>query len=396
MSKLAGVGRHEYSLTGFTRGMYFLFGGASLAFGLFIASATSMRQGSFPVLILTLGTILLGVYLVALALRSRLIIDETGVEVHYAFRERSADLGEIEGFRTISTRNGSYWILLLKQNQGRITISKSFKEDDDLRAWFQQLTDLDERDRGALLEKIEQDQELGATPEDRLAALKQAKQWNILLSGAAIVAAVGMLFGGESLQMWCAVILALVPAVALYLTNKRPLLFSIFKGKRDPRTDLGIAFMVSGIALLIAHQHDHFVSISQLAPYILLVFLICGVSLFGAVRNNAQFWGALIGVLFVAGMYGFGLVAAADTLLDKSKGTVYVAGVTGKHMTSGKSTTYYLELEPWGPMTSTNNLDVSHSEYERAEPGDAVCLELRGGAFHAPWYRQVSCGGPLR
>jgi hypothetical protein len=392
VSNLANVGRREYSLTAFTKGMYFLFGVASLVFGLSVFYAMSMvsaRQGSF--LILFVAPILLGIYLVALAARSKLIIDGTRVEVHYAFRERSAELSEIEGFRTISSRNGSYWILRLKGNLGKITISKSFNEDDDLREWLQHLTDLDERDRGALLEKIQHDQELGATPKDRLTALKQARLWNIVLSGAAIAAAIGLFLGDQSLRVLFAAVLALVPAVLLYLVAKQDLLYALFKPKKDPRTDVGIGLMVSGFGLLLVNQGSHFVSMLPLLPYIVLIVLVCLVSLAGTIRGNPQFWGSMIGVVFFCGLYGFGLVACWDKMLDKSKPETFAVSVTGKHISSGsRSTTYSLELEPWGPEDSKNNLDVSRGVYESIETGDSVFLELRTGALHAAWYRLVS------
>jgi hypothetical protein len=374
--------------------MYFLFGVASLVFGLFMTYTLWVRsasQDSSLILVMMLIPVVLGVYLVALAVRSKLIIDGNQVEVHYAFRERSADLSEIEGFRTVSTRNGSYWILQLKGNLGKITISKSFKEDDDLRAWFQQMTDLDERDRGVLLQKIQQDQELGATPEDRLAALKRAKQWNIVLSGAAIAAAIGFFLGDQTLRVPFAAVLALVPAVLVYLVSKQNLLYALFKPKKDPRTDVGIGLMISGFGLLLVNQNSQFVSMLPILPYIVLIVLVCLVSLAGTIRGNPRFWGSMIGVVFFCGLYGFGVVACWDKMLDKSKPETYAVSVTGKHISSGsRSTTYYLELEPWGPETSQNNLDVSRGVYESIETGDSVSLELRSGALHAAWYRLVS------
>jgi hypothetical protein len=100
----------------------------------------------------------------------------------------------------------------------------------------------------------------------------------------------------------------------------------------------------------------------------------------------------LIGVLFFAIMYGYGLAVVADTLPDRSKSTSYTVTITGKHATSGsRTTTYYLNLEPWGPIEKPNVVTVSRDFYRDAAPGDGVCLDLHAGALRVPWYKLVSC-----
>ena len=191
-----------------------------------------------------------GLYLIVLAIRARLVIDSSHIEVRGLFREQSAELNDIEGYRTINTRNGSFWRLQLKQGRGSIKVQKWF-DCDDLRTWRQQLTDLDERDRNTLLEEIKHAQDLGATPNERLNALKQANHLNIALSAVAIAAAVVFFFYQGQVRLAAAIILALVPAMVLYLMHKEPLLYTVGKPKRDPRTDLTIAILVSGIGLMM-------------------------------------------------------------------------------------------------------------------------------------------------
>jgi hypothetical protein len=85
------------------------------------------------------------------------------------------------------------------------------------------------------------------------------------------------------------------------------------------------------------------------------------------------------------------VVIAANTLLDESIGRTYSVGVRGKHTSHGRSTSYYLELEPWGPIDKPNRLSVSALAYTTTAIGDAVCVSLRDGALNAAWYRQVKC-----
>src|SRR5512135_922358 len=198
------AGRHEFQMRAWQRGLYSLLGLLICCAAIVFAWTLGSGGRNGTTLLLAVVPMALGLWLVAAAVRSRLVIDGTRIEVRGAFREQSAELNAVEGFRTISTRNGSYWRLQLKEGRGSITIRKSF-DCDDLRAWFQQLTDLDERDRKAVLDAIEQSQELGATPEDRLARLSRARRWNVGLSGVAILAAFGFALDGSALHVPAAI-----------------------------------------------------------------------------------------------------------------------------------------------------------------------------------------------
>ena len=94
-------------------------------------------------------------------------------------------------------------------------------------------------------------------------------------------------------------------------------------------------------------------------------------------------------------LYGYGLVATADAVEDGSTPTHFVVHVISKHYSTGRSRSFYLVLEPWGPVQTSNNLGVSQTIYEKAQPGDQVCIDLRPGRLNVPWYTQVSCSGPL-
>jgi hypothetical protein len=383
-------GRHEYRMSGWQKGGSILLGLSLTAFGIFLSGvlAVPSRQGASALAgILPLA---IGIYMLALVVRSRLTIDGPRIEVRSVFGEKSADLREVEGFRTITTRNGSYWQLELKEGQGSITIQKMF-DCDELRAWFRQLPDLDEQDRKELLNEIEQNQELGATTEERLARLAGAKRVSIGLSVLAIAAALGFALSSAAWHLTTAVVLAFVPVVLIYLVQREPLLYAIFKPKRDPRNDLTIAFFVCGFGLMFGSIDAHFVETTTILGYAVLVGLLCCAGVYAAARKNSQLWGAMIGMLLIAGAYGWGLAEAADTVLDRSTPANYTTTVENKRESHGRSTTYYFDLAPWGPIQGPNDVTVSYSTYRGAAIGDQVCLELRPGALHVQWYQVVGC-----
>ena len=385
------IGCRVYRMRAWQRALFLVFGLMLGGLSVLVAAAANGPAQDGPPLLLAILPIAAAVYFLATALRSRLVIDGSHIEVRGAFREQSAELGDVEGYRTISTRNGSFWRLQLKQGRGSITIRKSF-DCDELRAWFQQLTDLDERDRNQLLDEIKQAQDLGATADERLNALKQALQLNIAFSAVVIAAAVAFYFSQGAVRFAAVGILALAPALVLYLLNRDPLLYAVGKPKRDPRTDLSIAVLASGFGLMIGGVTVHFASYLPLWEWGALIAAIYVFAFSTFAQKEPRVPGFLLIMLVYGGIYAYGMVSVIDTMLDRAPATAYATSVIGEHEVHGKSTSYILDLAPWGPFQSANKLSVPHSEYVRAQVGDPVCVTLHPGYLHAPWYTRVPCG----
>jgi hypothetical protein len=384
--------RHEYRMRGVPR--YLLLGMGIL----FACLAVVVVNNSLPSSPTNLFSLLMPVFfffaaacMVAWPLRARLILNGTQIEVRSLFSERFADLNEIEGYRTIQTRNGSYTKLYLKQGQRAITVSNSFTTDDDYRAWLQQIPDLDKRDRDAILEEISHEQELGATPEERLGKLANAKTWGIFITVISGAAAVALVFGESILRVPSFVLLTVTPVAAFFFLQRSPLLFAVFKQKADPRAELSYPLIVSGFGLLLSCTRLHFVSFEGLLPVIVPVSLAHFFAFFAASQKASARLGRIPALLFFAGFFGVGFGMLADTISDTAPATTYSADVIGKHISRGRSTSYYLELAPWGPKSTTNGVSVSPNDYRNFGIGDQVCLSLHPGSLHAPWYQLVDC-----
>lgn len=389
----AYTGRHEYTLKSWQKLLYLLVGMVFLTFGvvfgplLFRASAASL-----PAAVPALFFLGFGIYMLAQAARARLILDGTRIVVRSAFRERTADQGDIEGFRTISTRNGSYAQLQLKQGLGTISIPNAFDTDDDYRAWLQKLTDLDQRDREEILAEISEKADLGATPEERLQALPTARTWGVFLAIVTGAAGAGLVFGPVELRFPMAAVLVITPLVAAMLLHRAPLLYALFKQKADPRAELVFVPILAGFALLIRASGLHFLSNQPLLLIAVPVALAYMAAFATAGGRGGSRPGSLLGILFFVGLYSYSLAMVADTLGDRGAVQTYSAQVLGKHMSSGRSTSYNLSLAPWGPKTEPSRVGVSSSTYRAVSPGDEVCLQLHPGNLHAPWYRVSACG----
>lgn len=334
-----------------------------------------------------------GIYLILVAQRSRVIIESNRIEVWGAFTDRVADLDEIQGYRTISSRNGKYTQIYLNTGRGMITLSNLFDHDDAYNSWFRKLRNLDRQDRDALLEKISNEQELGTTPEERLAALAQAKSYSILALLVAVAAAVAANWGIPALYVPFSVVLALVPVGLAYLMHRAPLLYTVFKRRDDPRAELLYALIASSFGLMIRARGVHFVSLQSPGIVIGLIVVMYLGAFYHSFFDSISFMRSFFALLLFGMLYGYGVVTVVDAVGDESTATRYAVHVIGKHYTTGRSRSFYLELEPWGPMQRQNSIGVSQTIYDKSGPGDQVCLELRQGRLNAAWYTQISCYG---
>ena len=382
--------RHEYQYKAWLRTIYFVLGLFFIIVCGVAAWSVAARIDPFLVFML-IAFIALGCYLAGTAIVSRLILDGDQIQVQTLLQSRTATSDEIEGYRTISTRNGSYLQIQLKQGRGTITISHAFDTDDDFRAWLQRLTDLDEQGRKAILDQIEQNPELGSTPDERLAGLSTARTWNIALGVLTAAALAMLLFGGPQMHIPSAVVLAFAPALAVFLAHQQPLLYTIFKPRRDPRTDITLTFVIGSLGLLFAGNNNHFVTLRPLLPWMALVAVMMLLAGMRFLHGNPQVFGAAIALLLLSGLYGFGVIAQLDTLPDLAPSSSFTAQVNGEHASHGRSTTYYLDLDPWGPIETNNSISVPWSVYRATQPGDTICLALHPGALHVPWYQRVPC-----
>jgi len=94
----------------------------------------------------------------------------------------------------------------------------------------------------------------------------------------------------------------------------------------------------------------------------------------------------LIFVLFIGFGYGYGTVVAVNCLTDHSSPKAYTTVVFGKRISSGKSTSYYITVSPWGPQTTPQEISISRREYDRIKENDELLILLRNGTLGIPWF----------
>jgi hypothetical protein len=82
-----------------------------------------------------------------------------------------------------------------------------------------------------------------------------------------------------------------------------------------------------------------------------------------------------------------GATTLANCLGDPSPPSAYRVKVLGHRVARGKSNTYYLTLDRWGPRTWPEEVKVSSLAYAEVEDGRVVEVVLRSGRLGLAWFR---------
>jgi hypothetical protein len=75
-----------------------------------------------------------------------------------------------------------------------------------------------------------------------------------------------------------------------------------------------------------------------------------------------------------------------NCVFDQSVPKVYQTTVYNKRVNHGKSTTYYLTLNPWGNGTMPEDISVGRRQYNSNQIGDTISVATKPGLLHIPWF----------
>jgi hypothetical protein len=183
-----------------------------------------------------------------------------------------------------------------------------------------------------------------------------------------------------------------LPWIAILLVGK----FSPYFRFGGPRStllpDLSLVLIIPGLFLTL-RALQNIAPIGWEGPSLLTVFG-------SAILVGLAFWrdpwlkkhrGTTVLLLILCCSYGYGAGLQVNAILDRSTPHTYRVIVTSKNVSHGRSTSYHLNLAPWGPNASGQNLMVAYSQYAAVKPGDTVCMLLRAGALGVAWSELSRC-----
>jgi hypothetical protein len=365
----------------------------------FLLGGQARSSGALAgVALLVLGAAAFGVWMIAVMLRSKIVLTGDAVEVHGLIRVRRLAREGLAGRRVVSLQYGQK-LLVLSANDPRVRdlriSSSSIRTDAVWDAWIGTLPDLDARDAQALEAEVAANAELGQTPEERLARLGAAKKLaNALNVTTYAVAAWGYIYPRPYALAMLA--LGVLPWIAILLVAKSSGLIRVDSRRGDPRPTLAIPVIIPGLVLMMRALMD--VGVLDIERALIFAAMAAALLTWAAIMSDAAArarpWSALLLLLLLLGCaYGYGAVVLGDRLLDSSPGENFRVGVLARHVSRGRNTSYHLTLERWGPRTEPAEVRVSRDLYLQSPPGSTVCVHRGPGALGISWYDVFGCGG---
>jgi hypothetical protein len=314
------------------------------------------------------------------------IVDDRAYMVS-AFSTRTLAFNQVKGFRS----NDKYIIIYPNDRRlKKINISIYLKNTDEIIEWLSQtFPNLDLLETEEETKQILTNAEFGITEEQRWNKIAEAKKVAKFTNGAAWVLVAWLFFYPK--PYYPLVIAAMI--FPFLITGVCYLYRGMMKNddtKNSAYPSVAVGFLVSCIVLMLRSLLDINImdysngwlpmSIVALALYVLYQLPTGG---FTPKKGSDYF--LILFILFVTFAYAFGLVTMLNGMADQSPPTAYETTVASKRISSGKTTSYYLDLKPWNGLTENEEVKVSSSEYEITETGDFIDVYQFKGYFKMPW-----------
>ncbi|WP_310398198.1 hypothetical protein [Hymenobacter sp.] len=342
-----------------------------------------------------LGLGLAGVMVCAVlgAARGRFIIYQQHICQVGIFGTKVLALDAISGFRV-----GYNLLRICPKGVGlpTLAISPTIERKAEIVSWltahYPNLDRADTRRARADLRSWEQ-QNLGRTPAERVKNQERAETIAFGLNVASIATGAWILFAPRPYQ-WAIGAGLLLPALAMAALWRLPNALRVDVTRDSDYSSMLYAFVLPCMALFFRTDADYkIVSHAPLWP--LAGAAAAGVALLLAVgsrrfllhRGSVLRVGGTIALL--ASLYGYVASFTVNAVYDEGPATTFTPQVLGKHFIPGRRAKYYLEVGPWGPITSANELRVSRTYYEQVQQGQPVTIALGPGRLGVPWFTVV-------
>lgn len=188
-----------------------------------------------------------------------------------------------------------------------------------------------------------------------------------------------------------------MPLLGLFLNGLtgRPSISSLVEiSKDDDGSDeydvadfIDFAAWIILLRVLIDYEFESFYSLiipGTIAFVIMLVILFATHKLIDH-TTKSKTW-IYLSLIFNVFLYSYAGTYGANCVYDHSEPTVYNAKVVDKRISSGKHTSYYVKVTPWGHHYDKEEISVPRSQYDEIQIGQTIKIDLKQGLFNIPWY----------
>jgi len=343
------------------------------------------------VLILTpisIGMVTLMVFGLIDIYKGRFIIKKDKLISIGIFKTKELNFDEIKGYAVTE----QYIFVIPKDKQKRnIKISQYLGGYREVLLWIsQKFVDLNDVKEAVEEQGILNDQSIGWSRELREEKLLNARKITKLVNLLGIISFSWTLFYPKPYDY--AVLSALVvPIFAVLVIKFSSGLIRIDKpnGSAYPSVIYALIFPSMGLMVRSVFDYDIFdysnVWLKSIAIMISLLFILL-IKQKEITFNKKQDFLTIASVAMFLGLYGFGTVIYLNCCLDKSEPEHFTAKILDKRISTGKHTSYYLELTSWGERKEIDEVSVSKGLYHRVEVDNEINIYFRNGKLEIPWF----------
>jgi hypothetical protein len=391
------TGTHVYTMSAGWKTVLVLFGIALVA-GSIGSIALVHRDPTMPMDAALVFDALLAVFAgrgalcVAIALRTRMVLTGSGIELHGLLGSRTLRTDAIAGWRSVQAARGGSWIELVPKDRSAqpLQVSRAFGTDRVFDEWVAGFPAQDALDTQRMQGDAQADPRYGSTPTERLRAFGRLARFSAALQWLTLALVIWSVAYPHPYRLVIG-LLALAPLLALAIAWLSRGLVQIDQKARSGAPTVVTLLLLPPLALAMRASVD----IALLDWTGLLVVASIGGVLFAlttlVVDAQQRRWPAFLLMVPFGAAWTYGLAAQLDVALDRSPAAVYPTHVIGKHVSAGKNQLRYLDLAPWGPGKWSGDESVDRQRYDATEIGDRVCVGVRAGAFGWRWYWLDDC-----
>lgn len=342
---------------------------------------------------LILGPISLGMIALLIVglldtVNGKFVIDNDKIFAVSTFTNRQLLLGEIKGYRITDK-----YIFIESKNQQKkkIKVSTYFGKVYEIEEWLSEnYADLDIVQANQEKEEILSNEEFGWTTDQREYRLIKAQKAAKTLNWSGGIIGTWTLFLANPYEY--AIIASIAfPIICLIVLKYFNGIIRIDERKDTAYPTIFWAIFTACMGLWLRGLLDYSIlDYSKIwTPSILIALTYIALFTIGNREfkfNKAKDYLTIIGFSIFMFGYGYGAVVTLNCMYDKSEPKTFNATILDKRISSGKSTTYYLELTPWGQQKEIDEVSVSKDLYNNLNKNDKVNIYYMQGKFDIPWF----------
>ena len=340
---------------------------------------------------LSLGMIGLMVVGLLDTIKGKVIVSSDTLSIRSTFINRDLKFQEIKGFQV---EQNYIFVLPNTEKKKRIKISTYIGNSSELIMWlssnFPDLHQVNEKKEEA---EILDNFEYGRNVEERSSQLNQAKKVAKVLNWAGGLILVWTLFKPAPYEYAILASISL-PIIAIFVVIYYKGLIKINEKNRGsgsayPTVLSAILLSSCGLFLRALLDYDIFDYSNIWMPSIIIGIAMTVLIVFRTqefkFKKLIDYFTILSLTFFFFG-FGFGSIVSLNCMYDESTPQAFQSKILNKRISSGKRTTYYIELAAWGTQSEKSDVSVTEELYEKLELDNNATIYLKKGWLKIPWF----------